>query len=300
MTRATVSRPETGRGLLSPVARAAAFTLVSVVLVALVVRRAREDAGEPLRCGDGFVAIGARCCGEGQTLSSSSCAAEPRQCGPDHERTPTGCVARARRVTIPGGSVRIGPSDWEAQGVVEPRTITVATFRMDVFEIDVARHAACVRAGACAGPVAPHDPGRAAVLSFDEAAAVCRSEGARLPTDDEWTFAAMGTTGRRYPWGDTGAVCGRAAFGLVTGPCARGAAGPDTVGARPAGRSPEGVHDLAGNVAEWTTLASGERRLRGGSYASALATELRGWRGDGEPREAQAGARCVTGMAANP
>jgi formylglycine-generating enzyme required for sulfatase activity len=88
-----------------------------------------------------------------------------------------------------------------------------------------------------------------------EAERFCEAHGGRLPTEDEWIVAAVSAMNppRRYPWGDTGAVCRRAAWGLKDGPCARGTGGPDTVGAHPDGDSPLGLHDLAGNVAEWVS-----------------------------------------------
>lgn len=173
--------------------------------------------------------------------------------------------------------VRLGPSDWEAQGVVAPRELTAGPLLLDRFELTEGALAACVRAGACEGDVSAIDAGRAAMLSLSQAKQLCTWRGGRLPTDDEWTVAAMGAQGHRYPWGDTGAVCARAAFGLVSGPCAEGGRGPDTVGTRPAGRSPEGLFDMAGNAPEWTLASDGTPRLRGGSFASSLATELRGW-----------------------
>lgn len=137
------------------------------------------------------------------------------------------------------------------------------------------------------------EPGRAALLSPEQAETLCRWAGGRLPTEDEWIFAATGTTARRYPWGDTGAVCRRAAFGLEMGPCARDARGPDTAGAHPDGDSPEGLTDLAGNVAEWVRRQDGTYGLRGGSYRSALATQLRSWSSGAVSPQKEGGARCV-------
>ena len=118
-------------------------------------------------------------------------------------------------------------------------------------------------------------------MTRSEAAAYCRSRSGRLPTEDEWVIAAASALGHRYPWGDTGAVCWRAAFGLARGPCAHEASGPDTVGAHPEGDSASGVHDLAGNVAEWVlpreSTASEIGVAKGGSWRSELATDLRVW-----------------------
>lgn len=197
----------------------------------------------------------------------------PRACGRFHDRTPDGCVPRDERVLLGGGALRVGPSDWEAQGVVAPREIRVGAFAMDRFEVTERRVRRCTAALSCPGVPLSGDDGRAAVLPFAEARALCAFEGGRLPTDDEWTFAAMGPEGRRYPWGDTGAVCQRAAFGLAVGPCGHGAVGPDSVGSRPSGASPQGLQDLAGNVSEWVENGG----ARGGSFATGLASDLRGW-----------------------
>jgi formylglycine-generating enzyme required for sulfatase activity len=63
---------------------------------------------------------------------------------------------------------------------------------------------------------------------------------------------------------------------LVDGPCAKHGSGPDSVGAHPDGRTPLGAEDLAGNVAEWVVSAAGPV-AHGGSWRSALATDLRVW-----------------------
>ncbi|MDB4941803.1 MAG: hypothetical protein JWP97_1337, partial [Labilithrix sp.] len=112
--------------------------------------------------------------------------------------------------------------------------------------------------------------------------------------------AAAGDRPRRYPWGDTGAVCRRAAWGLARGPCGKGATGPDTVGAHPDGATPLGIHDLAGNVAEWVEASDAAARglavVRGGSFETDLATDLRTWVRREVPegtREPSIGFRCA-------
>jgi len=172
-------------------------------------------------------------------------------------------------------TLEIGPSDWEAEGMVGSRTIHVSGFRIDAFEVTEGSYAGHARAA---------DPARAARgMGRDDAEAFCERRGGRLPTEDEWIVAAASAghgsaqSASRYPWGETGAVCRRAAWGLLKGPCAAGADGPDTVGSHPDGDSRSGLHDLAGNVAELVAGEGDAAIAKGGSWASSLATELRTW-----------------------
>lgn len=114
-------------------------------------------------------------------------------------------------------------------------------------------------------------------VDLDDARSYARWRGKRLPSEEEWQYAAAGSEGRRYPWGDE----------MLPGRCNGGETGGTTpVTQFPSGRSPFGIYDLCGNVWEWTESERTDGRtrfsiVRGGSYFTARGS---GWYMDGGPR----------------
>lgn len=85
-------------------------------------------------------------------------------------------------------------------------------------------------------------------LTWAEAADFCKTQGKRLPGEAEWEKAARGTNGSLFPWGTTPPAPGVAVFGqyhVHEIPLVAAVNGGEE------GRSPYGLHHMAGNVAEW-------------------------------------------------
>jgi formylglycine-generating enzyme required for sulfatase activity len=157
--------------------------------------------------------------------------------------------------------------------------VTVRSFCLDVTEVTVNAYTRCVEAGRCSAGMRRTDIVVISACNYGlsergnhpmncadwaQSEGYCNWHSGRLPTEEEWEWAARGgMEGRFYPWGSQppgSQVC-------WSGLQARSSTCP--VGSFPAGNPPSGIQDLAGNVIEWTaTEFDGKSRVvRGGCWA---------------------------------
>lgn len=147
----------------------------------------------------------------------------------------------------------------------------IQSFCMDRTEVTVAQYGGCVRAKgcspapttafwvdipaeardcwspACNGERADRQDHPVNCVDASQADAYCRAQGKRLPTAEEWEWAARaGDEARPHPWGFDRAASQLCWSGLAKrdGTC--------PVGSFPDGDTSSGIHDLAGNVWELT------------------------------------------------
>jgi formylglycine-generating enzyme required for sulfatase activity len=220
--------------------------------------------------------------------------------------SPVAAEARlGRMVRISAGSFMMGSKD----GYADERPVhkvDVAAFEMDETEVTVAAYKACVDAGKCTAPNTDglcnwgkpdRDRHPVNCVDWEQSKAFCEWAGKRLPSEEEWEYAARGKEGRNNPWGNDelgGQLCWKRSEGTCV------------VGSHPSGDTPTGLKDMAGNVWEWTSSGYSEdynknraisiRVARGGSWGYGYALVLRSSHRSGyEPpaRNADLGLRCA-------
>ncbi len=251
--------------------------------------------------GGGFMAY--RMLGAAAPPAPSTVAAPPL---PPASAAPTASAAPARltecpagMVLVPGGKFFMG-SDEPALKLSQPtHKVTIDTFCIDLHEVTAGDYKACSDQGECkradttpqypkpdATSEAEHEKTRAAYaelcnfgrdgrekhpincVSWALADGYCKVQKKRLPTEAEWEYAARGSDGRKFPWGDQPGdatrmnACGKecSAWELAHGlrPSPRmyeaddGFPGTAPVGSFPAGKTKLGLDDVVGNVWEWT------------------------------------------------
>ena len=154
---------------------------------------------------------------------------------------------------VPAGEFLMGSADSDSQAISDEKpqhTVYLDAFWIDQTEITNAMYELCVQAGACRQPgdtgYFSHSQYRrypVVDVAWDDAKAYCSWAGRKLPTEAQWEKAARGKDGRSYPWGE-GITCDKANYGNCVGHQVN-------VGSYPAGASPNGALDMAGNVFEW-------------------------------------------------
>lgn len=165
-------------------------------------------------------------------------------------------IDRAKMVYVPAGEFLMGSNKSNPQADPDEKpqlTPILDAYWIDRTEVTNAMYTGCVEAGACTPPMhsshyalpeyADHP---VAGVTWFQAGEYCAWAGRRLPTEAEWEKAARGTDGRLYPWGNTPPNAKLLNFADQVGDTA-------PVGSYPAGASPYGALDMAGNVWEWVS-----------------------------------------------
>jgi formylglycine-generating enzyme required for sulfatase activity len=252
------------------------------------------------------------------------------------------CPPGMRR--IPGGRYFMGSDEKDAEpNEKPPHEVTLPPYCLDELEVSVAQYKACSDDGGCLRASKENDwegitPAQRKIydplcnisdpvghathpincVNWEQARKYCEVHGARLPTEAEWEFAARGSDGRTYPWGDEPPnaqllnACGKECVAWMKKnpdpeqPIAAmyqqddGFANTAPVGSFPKGKSSWGIQDIVGNVWEWvadwyapydpasatamtsapTGPAAGTQRvIRGGAWNGAMPSWVRpAWR----------------------
>jgi len=198
-------------------------------------------------------------------------------------------------VEIPGGTFFMGSDDKAAFDFEKPaHKVQLSRYCIDKQEVSLKKFMVCAENQRCKPPGNENiwegitgkekrafDPlcnarepiarGKhpANCVDWTQARDFCVAQGKRLPTEAEWEFAARGSDGRTYPWGEEPPsalrlnACGKECVAFIR-PLGfleqksmykedDGWPGTAPVGSFPNGASPFGVEDMVGNVWEWVS-----------------------------------------------
>lgn len=211
----------------------------------------------------------------------------------------SGAACSSDMTKIPGG--KLTPSWLTTSAAAQ---VTLVTYCLDTNEVTVSDYKKCFDAKGCTEPEPfkvgnegwkfqgacnwKHPDGRGQhpvnCVKWQQAADYCKWAGKRLPSEEEWEYAARnGDKKTMYAWGNDkpnetrvnacGSECAwrvKSKYGkdwkavwYASDPFQESA----PVGSFPLGDNRWGVHDLGGNVWEWTTGTDGNNKVdRGGSW----------------------------------
>lgn len=174
------------------------------------------------------------------------------------EESAAGPVITRDMIDIPAGTYTVGQNNSKPKNG-PAHEVELPAFAIDRFEVTNDDFAAFVEATAYTTyaeesgnsktwRTAAEGKGNHPVVyvTWNDALAFCEWAGGRLPREEEWETAARGQEGNIYPWGNN--------FVAENGNFYEsGYRGTTAVGSFPAGASPFGAEDMAGNVREWTS-----------------------------------------------
>lgn len=162
--------------------------------------------------------------------------------------------------------------------------VTLSTFDLDRTEVPVRAYGRCVAAGACAPPSFPVGDQRydqpdfpVTHVRWDDAASYCAWVGGRLPTEAEWEYAAGGSVGHHFPWGDlwNSHLANHGSFATDPTDGNDGFVGLAPIASFPDGATRTGLYDMAGNASEWVSDFY-DRDEEGYGYPRAAQTDPKG------------------------
>ena len=162
--------------------------------------------------------------------------------------------------------------------------VWVDRFEIDRYEVTTRRYAEFLSVTTRAEPwqweavdPARHHDRPVIGVSWFDAEAYCRRRSARLPTEAEWEKAARGSDGQLFPWGNRTPTDEVANFGLGARFSYSQVLAP--VQGYQSGRSPYGLHQMAGNVGEWVRgQLLRNQRLEESSRTGTGSVSCRAWR----------------------
>lgn len=236
----------------------------------------------------------------------------------------------AAQVLVPAGRFRMGRTGGAAHEGPERVVHITRDFWIDQKEVSVAQWARCVAEGGCKASQASDYKERGGCnwnsprpdshpmncIGTPGAEAYCAWAGGVLPSEAQWEYAARGDDGRAWPIGKEPG-CSDAAWSGTGGACAITSSEP--TGVRALDVSPFAVHDMTGNVREWTadwyvpdaytrltaknplqTARTRHRVSRGGTYHDRTTNNLRSTyrhKSFADVRQPHNGFRCIGGTA---